>query len=336
MTKTYFAGNEIDCFSHAASGVSETTSSAHAGFTRGSIEITGAGWIQGYCIDTDDGTRKGFTGTVWAHARVNNINASAGVGGSIFSVLNTAGTHIARLLNASGFSSTSSQSKLQYWNGAAYVDVGVNTTISTGNTLDIQIVFHASAGSVRWFINELLIAEVTGLDTITMFGEASSIYLSTPNGGSVYRWGEAIMADFNTLGHTVRTRAPTGNGANTAWTGDYTNVDEIPYSDADLITTTGVGDLETFTAAALSATPANQSVKAVVVGARLRNDGGAAPQHAEAMLRLGGVDYATGFNLPETGLGYVGGVGIWQENPAGGIWSITDINNTEFGLKSAT
>lgn len=333
--KTYFVGSELNAFDVSASGAAEATTGAYAGFTRGGILLSSGGNIRGYLVDSDDGQRKGFTGTVWAHVNICGITSSTGSVSNPVSLFNSAGTEVVALIGQS-----STNVRLGYWNGSGYTLVGSNQVLTAGQSagdVDIQVVIHASAGAVRWFLGQVLIAEVTGIDT-SGFIDIASIRFQTSSSNSSIRYCQCIVADYNTLGHTVRTRAPTGNGAHTAWTGAFGDIDEFPSSDSDLITTTAVGDKETFTAAALSATPANQTVKAVAVAARIRNDGGAAPQNAKPMLRIGGVDYVSGFNFDEIGLGYKGLMYIWQEDPstAGNWGGITNVNASEFGLESAT
>ena len=151
-----------------------------------------------------------------------------------------------------------------------------------------------------------------------------------------FSYRSAIVADYCTIGHTVRAQVPTGNGTHTDWDGDYTSVDDGAINDADTITSTSVGEKETFTAPNYSSTPIGSVIKAVAVTARARNDGGASPQNFTPILRIGSTDYlATG--SPPLNSGFSGTCVIFPEDPSTSLdWaSVTNVN-TEFGVVSET
>jgi hypothetical protein len=92
--------------------------------------------------------------------------------------------------------------------------------------------------------------------------------------------------------------------------------------------------MATYTAPALSATPAGNIVKAVAIGARLRNDDGDAPQNVRALLRVDGKLYRGGY-AARIGPGFAGSLTIFDGDPVtGGAWRAIDHANGEFGFEA--
>lgn len=146
---------------------------------------------------------------------------------------------------------------------------------------------------------------------------------------------QVIVADENTIGWKLATLPPDGNGAQTAWTGDYTAVDEFVYNPADFIETNTTNQTETVTVGDINVAFAAFNVKAVVVAARVTNDSGSAVNDLQAVVRVGGVDYVSS-NLSVTKDGSdQARQNIWEVNPAtSAAWTQAAVNGVEAGVKS--
>jgi hypothetical protein len=173
-----------------------------------------------------------------------------------------------------------------------------------------------------------------------MINDYSYFYISSIYSVASITWGpmvqQAIVANYSTIGHTVRRRTPTGNGTNTAWTGDYTAIDEYPISSNDMITTNTSNQSETYTAAALSLTPTGKVVKAVSVAASAMADDTSTTKTLRGVLRINGTDYVSPPMQGTLDSGYSGRMAIWDTNPAtGSAWTdSSQISSAEFGVKS--
>lgn len=312
---TYFTGSQLDAFSPSVSGVTDSSNGVDVG----------DGYADAYVVDPLDGTRKGVT-RLWTHC-VNSSNAyGADTGLVLYTWLNSAGMAVLRLISTAGDSR-----QLSYWNGSAWLIVG-DSVSSRGGTYDFLVVVHPTAGRLAWFLNGNLAADVRGLDTSGLVDVARLRLgrLQTYIGATSHR--ECILASYNTIGHTVRRRAPSGPGARQDWSGTYADVDEDTTNDADAITAATVGDKATFTAAAFSPVSTGNVIKSVVVAARIRNDGEVVPTNARAILRINGVDYLAPANVPITA-GFSGTHCAFDTDPTTGkAWASIANVNSEFGL----
>ena len=157
------------------------------------------------------------------------------------------------------------------------------------------------------------------------------IYISDLSGG--------VNDDF--LGDvTVQGRLPDGNGTNSDFTGsdgDSTNnyllVDEqtvdYPDDDGTYVQSSTIGHYDTYTYPALSTTA---TVLAVQVGAcAKKTDSGARTYKCVAKLSGGAETDGSTTHAPSEG-SYSYGLEVWNEKPGGGSWSVSDVDNAEFGV----
>jgi hypothetical protein len=232
---------------------------------------------------------------------------------------------------------------VDYWNGAAWVNIAapsanVTLTNSIDKQIDVQIVFSATVGAVRVYIDKVLTFEQTGLNTSTW--EAAYVDHYSPstqnNTASDTGFSQMIAADASTLDFKLKTRPMnTGQGLSTAFTGTNLDIDENPYSDADFISSAVTGDKESVTGGAYAALPAGTEIKAVCIGARVRNDGGTSPQNIKAFIRVAGADYDAGGNM-RIATNFNGSINIFNTNPATtGDWGAgLPASTDQYGLKS--
>ncbi len=187
--------------------------------------------------------------------------------------------------------------RLTYWNGSAWTAASAETfTIGSGvlHRIDYHVKIANAGGVIELYLNGILTATgaiddtritdvVTGIDKVE-FGNFAS-------GLNRCQWSAMIFADEDTRAMYMAQRLPTGNGANTAWTGAFGDVDETGINDADFITSTTAGAKETFTHAALPAAWATGfTVEAVAINYRF-SAGQNSGVVAKDLQRIGGTDY---------------------------------------------
>lgn len=143
-------------------------------------------------------------------------------------------------------------------------------------------------------------------------------------------WSNVICADEPTIGLFLTGLFPTGNGANTAWTGDYTGIDEPIFTDADGITSDVADQIETFTGAAPEV--GGHAVRAVAICARAKR-GVSGPQNLQLALRVDGANYFSATKA--LSVGYGGFCGVWETDPStSAAWVTADAQGVEIGVKS--
>lgn len=187
--------------------------------------------------------------------------------------------------------------RLMMWNGTAWVAASSETFAFAANQLhrvDINIKVADTGGVFQFWDNGTLLATGT-IDDTKLTPDVTGInYIQFNNFGSGLNrcaWSRVIVADEDTRAMKMIQVLPTGNGGDTAWTGAYTDVDEISYIDTDYATTSTSGAKETYTHAALPVAYATgYEVKAVVVSGRM-SAGQNSGLGVKSLFRIGGVDY---------------------------------------------
>ena len=187
--------------------------------------------------------------------------------------------------------------RVMYWNGSAWTAVSGETfTIDNGilYRIDWHVKIANAGGVIELYIGGVLVVTgsiddtritdaVTGIDKVTFGNFASSL--------NRCQWSAMLFADEDTRAMFMAQRLPTGNGANTAWTGAFGDVDEQGITDSDFISSTTAGAKETFTHAALPAAWATGfSVEAVAVSYRV-SAGQNSGVVVKDLQRIGGTDY---------------------------------------------
>jgi hypothetical protein len=200
---------------------------------------------------------------------------------------------------------------------------------------DIYIKVDGSAGEIRVYKETVEIITFTGdtsIDNLT-FGRIH--FKGQTGGANELSVSQVILADESTLGWKLASLNPTGNGANTQWTGDYTDVDEFIFDDTDFIEALTTGLIETSTMSDLSALLGSFNVKAVAFATRAENDSGSSINDIQAALRISGTNYfSADLGLPKDGADH-SVQAIFATNPAtSGSWSQSVVNALEAGLKS--
>jgi hypothetical protein len=328
---TFFIGDELECYSTYTIGVTESTSGAISGFSRGSVEIPSndVDYVEAPLTDSVTGNVTATNDVLWLHYRRYTGDAYGSRRASIVFYDSDGVEKVRRFAEAQW------SDKIQIWNGTAWVDTvtGLGSPFQEWQVIDMRIKIGVE-GLIESFQEGVLVNRWTG-DT-TSIGNISKVRFYGRGGAT--RMNQLILADYSTINHTIRRRNPTANGTNTGWVGDFSQVDDAPASTigTDVIYTSQSGTKSTFTGAALPATTAGHVIKAVAVAEFSKNDGtGQFPQNVRPVLRVAGTDYEGPVNAP-IGPGWKGGVAFWENNPAtGAAWAnIGDVNATEFGVVS--
>lgn len=239
------------------------------------------------------------------------------------------------------FTNTSNVIQPQYWNGAAWVNIGATWTPAQ-NTLykcDLTIVCGASFDLA--VTNNMAIEPVSvtsgaaAMASVTNINRARSYSCMNASTNSL-RMSEWLWGDEPTTGMRYALRPPTGDGTDTAGSGAFGDVDETVTNDADLSTLAANGDAETYTHSAM-ALPASGTVKAVQIEARVRNTG-AGIANVKARLRVGATAYDQAANYSGISAAFSAYIARWTANPAGGAWTLTTAGQTsnEFGMLGQT
>lgn len=260
----------------------------------------------------------------------NQFNAAIN-GGVWFECYNATGTVVFRIRNVTG---NGASLVAEYWNGATYTTIGAAfaiTSASTQSKFHVALVCGAS-GSCTVHVNG--VQKTTGSITSASMNNVAKCRWWTSGSvtGEKTWFTELAGANFDLRDLFIRYDAPTGNSAtNTAWTGDYLNVDEADRNDTDMISSAAASDRETYTHAAYTL-PGGVQIDSVWVAGRGRVNG-AGPTDAKFSLRSGGTNYDS--SVLALGAAFAPRCRYWAADPATSTYfTQTGYNNVEFGAVS--
>lgn len=205
----------------------------------------------------------------------------------------------------------------------------------TWQVFEGKTVIHDSSGEVVVKRNGIEVLNLTGVDT------KASVYTVVTTfrimgGGSGTSYVDDIILDdsaYPGLGG-IQVLVPTGNGTYTAWTNDYTAVDDNPPNDdSDYISTDAdtTGTKENFTFDDLASGAANITRIGVLSKARLDDVGSG---NLKNTVRSGGSDYEGSSVGLSTSYSWV--ESYWDTDPAdAGAWTKSKVDSLEIGVISA-
>lgn len=324
-----FAGSEMSAFLPSDASVAEITTAGYFDptYSRCSLQTSSSFGNSTSYAETD--VLGAQTGTVFLHFSmwtgappglgVTTYNAwiwSSSAGVDQFKVTYTGINNVSDAMLVS-----------MYYNLAGvWTQIGSTFTLTVNTRTDIDIKLKLGAsGEAAFFVTGGSRASGTAdLSGLTNIDKMRAISAYNPP-----RYSEVIVADESTIGWRAFCDEGTGNGSNTAWTGDYQDTDEITFSDVDRIYTANANDIETFTHAR---TLTGFDIIAVAVCARAKR-GTTGPQNLKHVLRIGGTNYvsATTRALSE---GYAPYVYVWNTNPATSAAWLAAAAAAEFGVKA--
>jgi hypothetical protein len=265
-----------------------------------------------------------------------NFNTSVG-GSSAEKMLRLKSGETGQVLFQIEFDGVAGQA-LEYWNGSAFVEVSEATTFSAARfKVDVQFKMDNSAGYVRVYVNDALIHEMTGDTIFTAATTLDTIELMTPNpsglGNGELNYSALIIADEDTRSMVFHQGQATANGANTAWTGVYTDVTKLDRNDNTFIESGTAAQLETYVMDDVHTDLAAYVPRAVILSTRTRR-GATGPQNMQGVVRQSGSDFTTS-NIAGINTAYGTRQAVMNTNPAtSAAWSIAEINAAEYGAKS--
>jgi hypothetical protein len=156
--------------------------------------------------------------------------------------------------------------RFSYLSGVAtYTQIGSDVTLIEGAYFDIYFKSGAS-GEVGFYING--VEQMTASASMTYATDVTKVIWQRLTGGN-HRFGSVLIDEDNTIGVRVAQGYPSGNGANTAWAGDYTSVDEQYLSEADYIYSNTANQVETYTQTLVQSI-SGYTIDAVSVNARIK------------------------------------------------------------------
>jgi hypothetical protein len=246
-------------------------------------------------------------------------------------VANTYNTNVKIYLNQGGILTPALVNLGTNYGYAAHAPIQVNTWY----TLEGKIIIDSSAGEITLKLNGQEVFSQSGIDTVSGYDSLTSIKIENDGDETTCNLylSDIIIAD-NWVGlGTVYSLVPTGNGAATAWVGDYTAVDEIPPSDADYISTDALtaDTRESFTFDDL---PANiDTINGVVIIGKSKSTaaGGA---EMKSYLRVNTTNYDSSINYLD--VNYIWHQNIWVIDPSdSNAWTRAKVNALEIGTVSA-
>lgn len=327
---TYFIGSEIDDFvlGGTVGNISMVTSAAayNSANGRGAVGIDGAAEDTAY-IETTAFSETEFW-THWNHGYTTIFSSS--MRGVKFYEAGTA--KIAILFNQSG-----NVMSVQLWNGSSWVTTLTSATglfaASTRYVMDVFIKL-GNPGRISVYRNGVPIMSDATLD-LSAYSAIDKVRFQasgTTSNNDLY-WSEVIVADWNTIGSKVVTRIPDANGNYTAWTGAYTDIDEIS-GGSDVISSNNVGDRESWSLSAFPALVGGESIESVKMSVNGLRDA-AGPQAINMFNRQGGTDYdGSDQTLTTSNAGYSQ---VWDLNPAtAAAWTVAELDASEWGVRART
>jgi hypothetical protein len=204
---------------------------------------------------------------------------------------------------------------------------------STGDVVSVYMDGNLSTPVVTY---TLVGADQTALAAVGS-GKPNEFYMIAKSGDSTGRWDNLFALDADDvdmpnidelLEPSVAPRRPTGDGTEQDWSGSYTDIDDVPASDADKCTSTAVGDESTFTHAAI----AEDNVYAVKQILRVTRSGTDAGSNI-ALRSRSATDVASQ-TVPAPGDGYV--QWIWEADPDDQPWSPVTFDAARLGFQTVT
>jgi hypothetical protein len=265
--------------------------------------------------------------------------ASVGIPNLLFySTVATVQTQRFRLYKTSG-SAPSGNHEFQWNNGGTWTTIGspLLMTNNTGYTFTFRFKFHASAGELSFWINNVLIGQVTGnTNAYNSAGFLSEMDFQNPSIGSGangdHDYAEVLITkNENPYAMKVKTHVLNGTGADSAWTGAYTDVDEADPSTTDIISSATANQISTFATDDLPAIGADV-IRAVQVSVMARC-GSTGPQNIQTVL------YASATNQFGATQALVTGYNtyrhIYEQNSVTGVeFTKAEIDASNVGVKS--
>jgi len=322
-----FQGGELGAFVPSDGSVNESTLASYGSFdpafARCFIGTTGGGSAC-YAESAE------FTETAETYTHF-EVTGPLGSSSTMVSFLDASNVVIATMTATASSPYTSWTLSMEYRNGG-----GVMTAIGTPFIMpktraphDIYI-FCDAAGGMKHYVSGTL--RNSGSADLSHLDGVAKIRL---HAGTFERhWSQVIVADEPTIGMRLFTMYPSGAGATSQFTGSYTAVDEIAYSDSDYIFSDTNGDVSVF-AGTLVGALTGYTIRSVGVSARAKCGAGG-PQNLRLVIRSGSTNYPNGSDIP-LDVGYTANQVVWETDPDTTLdWTSVGASAIQFGVKAIT
>lgn len=339
VAEVLFAGGRLDSLVTVAGAPTENTSGsrfesayADAGTICGSTAV----FVAAPFFTDSSGILSATTvvsgETLWVRFDMYNLGTNFGTG-AICTIYDSSGFPWFRLVAASG---GVLQPQYNSNTGASptWTAVGSPWTIRGQEvyTYDLKLTLgspHAFEFSMGRFLQS------SGSFTQASFTNAASARFSSTGGTSGSAFSQILCTrDISTIGSKVKYSRATAAGANTGWSGAYTDVNAAVMSDATMQTAASAGLKTTHAMGDLTAPGGSAKLKSIFHWLRANNNG-ASPTNVKSVLRSSGVDYSTG-NLSGIGTTLAAIGARYNQNPATSAdWSISEWNAIEAGFEAA-
>lgn len=138
-----------------------------------------------------------------------------------------------------GIGATDSKLSLMKYDGTTVTVLDTDsdfTLLNTDYKLDMHVSSYGASATVKVYRDGVEVISYTGDVSVTGVTNLDSVFFY---GTSVDIWylSEFIVADEDTRLMSLKTLAPNSGGDANSWAGAYTDVDEITYSDVDVLNT---------------------------------------------------------------------------------------------------
>jgi hypothetical protein len=237
-------------------------------------------------------------------------------------------------------------SDLQFerWDGSWTLieDSGIQPGDDVTHRIAFNVTLSTATGVFEMYLDDALIIDQQNIDTLGTSGvtDANACELESPyHNGSAPTSTQLFVSEILVLNVDPRTKRlmslnPDGDGNGTAWTGVYTDIDEIEENESDLIASTAANQIEQQTVGATPASAANFSVDELRVSARARR-GASGPQNIQLSQRHNSVDGFSGTKILGTAYAVVSNSFLTNPDTAA-AWTISELATAEIGVKSIT
>jgi len=213
----------------------------------------------------------------------------------------------------------------------------LTTSSATRVTWDIHYKIHASLGEIHIYQDGTLAYTFTG-DTSTN-GSNAIRYVRFTGGRATTKYvSEIVAATESTVGWKVSNLAPiTGTQDFSAWTGDYSYIDEYNYQEDGSVFANTADATSSFAIDDLDASLAGMVVKAVVACARVLSTPGATTPNIDVGLSISSTFYSGGTTTLDPLDGATRVVNIFETNPATATaFTQSDVNGLQLALRAKT
>jgi hypothetical protein len=211
-----------------------------------------------------------------------------------------------------------------------------NWPFATNSDFDIKLDLAANGNhTVMVAINRVAVVGPIGF-TAAGLTNIGSVLFSGPNNTQGALSEIIATEDWSTVAGHVMTKRPTGPGADTDWTGSYTDVNEVITNDSTVNQSATAGQKQTYPVGTITV-PDGYVIGCVFNWMRAKNDG-AAPANIQSICRPGATDRVSA-NLNGMLVTYSGVGARYDVNPdTSAAWTAASFNAgpTQFGFASAT